>query len=213
MMRERCTKVEARVLIRDQVKIALPVFLFLVGEAMEFLGQRTQRLGEQPQLGDFHRQLAGAGAEERAFGADDVAKVMALEGVERIGPGVVESDVELDAVRHVLDGAESSLAHDAFEHQTSGHRYLLRLRFQLLVGPAVEALLQIAREVTAIEVVGESDAALADCGELGATLFDDLVGVGLGRLRFSHGDQESCTTEGAEDTENGSRARAFEFQF
>jgi hypothetical protein len=49
--------------IGDQVQITLAVFLFLVGEAVEFLGERPQGFREQAQAGDLDRKLARPGLE------------------------------------------------------------------------------------------------------------------------------------------------------
>ena len=65
--------------IGDQVDVALAVSLFLVGQAVEFLRQRAQRFGEQPQVRHTYRQLARLGLEQRAFSAEDVAQVPVLE--------------------------------------------------------------------------------------------------------------------------------------
>ena len=55
----------ARVFVGDQVEITLAVFLFLVGQAVEFFRQRAQRLRQQAQIRDAHRELAGLGFEQR----------------------------------------------------------------------------------------------------------------------------------------------------
>jgi hypothetical protein len=72
---------EARpgVLVGHQVDVALAVFLLLVGHAVELVRQRAQALGQQAHAGDAHRQLAGLGAEQGAFAAEDVAEVEVLE--------------------------------------------------------------------------------------------------------------------------------------
>ena len=57
----------ARFLVGDQVHIALAVLLLLVGQAVELLRQRAQRLGQQAQPGYADRQLAGFGLEQRAL--------------------------------------------------------------------------------------------------------------------------------------------------
>ncbi len=51
------------VFVGDQIQIALAVFLFLIGQAVEFLRQRPQRFGQQLQAGYADRQLAGLGFE------------------------------------------------------------------------------------------------------------------------------------------------------
>ena len=59
------------------------VFLFLVGQTVEFFRERAQRFGEQADFVGLHRQFIGLGAEECADTADDVADIPALE--RRIG--------------------------------------------------------------------------------------------------------------------------------
>ena len=106
----------------DQVDIALPVFLLLIGEAVEFFRQRTQRLRQQTQVGDLDGQLAGPGLEQRSASADDVAQVPMFECVVRFGPGVIVGDVELNAAAHVLNRREARLAHHPLEQHASRHR-------------------------------------------------------------------------------------------
>jgi hypothetical protein len=74
----------ARRRIGDQVDVALAVLLLGVGEAVELLGQRTQRLREQAHRVAPHRKLAGLRLEERAGRAHDVAQVPVLERVQRV---------------------------------------------------------------------------------------------------------------------------------
>jgi hypothetical protein len=59
----------ARGVVGDQVDVALAVLLLLVGHAVELVGQRPQALGQQADRRDLDRQLAGLGAEQRAFGS------------------------------------------------------------------------------------------------------------------------------------------------
>ncbi len=54
---------QARVLVRDQVEIALAVALLLVGQAVELFRQRAQRLGEHHDVLDAYRQFVGLGLE------------------------------------------------------------------------------------------------------------------------------------------------------
>ena len=89
MIFERAHESLARVVIGDQVEVALAVFLFLVGQAVEFFRQRAQRLGQQADRLGLHGQLALVGLEQRAGDADEVAQVPVLERVVRIEPGEV----------------------------------------------------------------------------------------------------------------------------
>ena len=65
----------AHVRIGDQVEVALPVSGLHIFQAMPLLGHREQDLGQEIELLDMDAQLAGARAEQVAFGADDVAQV------------------------------------------------------------------------------------------------------------------------------------------
>jgi hypothetical protein len=88
---------EARLLVGDQVEVAHAVLLFLVGQAVELLRQRAQRLGEQADFRALDGQFAGLGAEQGADAADDVADVPALEGGVGFLADLVAADVKLDA--------------------------------------------------------------------------------------------------------------------
>ena len=110
----------ARLRVGDEVDVALPVALLLVGQAVELLRQRPQRLREQAHAVALDRQLAGLRLEQRARRADDVAEVPVLERVERLGADAVERDVELDAPGHVLQRREARLAHHALQHHAAG---------------------------------------------------------------------------------------------
>ena len=97
-------KAQPRLLVGDQVDITLAVFLLLVGHAVKLVGQRPQAFGQQAQLADPDRQLAGAGLEQDAFGAQDVAQVPALEIVVNGLAQHVAADKELDAAVVVAAG-------------------------------------------------------------------------------------------------------------
>ena len=61
--------------VDDEVDVALAEPGVGVGQAVPLVGQRAQRLGEQLEAVDLHRQLAGAGRHHRAVDADPVAAV------------------------------------------------------------------------------------------------------------------------------------------
>ena len=108
---------------------------------------------------DPHRQLAGLGLEERAFGADDVAEVEVLErGVVLLAEGI-DCDEELDPAGRVLQGREARLAHHALQHQPAGDRHLDRQRLELLVRLVAVLAHQLGGAVARLEVVRERDAA------------------------------------------------------
>ena len=190
----------ARLAVGDQVGIALAVLLLLVGHAVELVRQRAQRLGQQPQRRDLDRQFAGAGAEERAFGAQDVAQVEVLEVVVDLLAQRVLREEQLDRAGGVLQRGEAGLAHDALEHHAAGHRHGDGLGLELLVGELAVLRLQRLGAVLGFEVVGEGRDALglrllADGGEFLAAFGDQLVvvlrgrrlvGAGVGGLGLAH---------------------------
>ena len=178
----------ARLRRRDQVDVTLTILRFLIGEAVELVRQRAQRLGEQTQLLDLDRQFAGAGAEQRAGCGDDVADVPAFEGGHRVGADVVAADEELDLTAAVLHGGECGLAHHALEHHATGHRHGDGLGFERFVIHVLITRLQIACVLLRTEVVRERHAVGANRRQFLATLGDELVvvlrqvvGRGLGR--------------------------------
>ena len=159
----------------DQVDIALPVFLLLVGEAVEFFRQGPQRLRQQAQVGDLDRQLAGPGLEQRAARADDVAQVPVLESVVRVGAQRIGGDVELDAAAHVLQRGKARLAHHPLEQHSPRNCDGYRLLIELLVRFLVVRIMQLAGERIAVKIVRIGVAARAQRIELAAPLGDDLV--------------------------------------
>ncbi|ABA50357.1 Hypothetical protein BURPS1710b_2724 [Burkholderia pseudomallei 1710b] len=174
----------------DQIDVALAIARFLVGEAVELVGQRTQRLREQPQLRALHRQLALVRAKQHAARGDDVAQVPLLERVVRFGADIGGRHEELDLTRTVLHRREARLAHHALEHHPAGDRDVERLRVErFLVGVRVFGL-QTGRVVRRLEVVRIGDALVAQRAQLVAALRDDLVFVrcdsGLRLGRFGH---------------------------
>src|SRR3546814_7206730 len=69
-------------------------------------------------------------------------------------------------------------AHHPLGQQATGERHAPALAFQRLSGPALGVrvgILQVAGVVGATEVVGERDALLAQRGQFGATLGDQVV--------------------------------------
>ena len=169
----------ARLFGHDQVDIALTVTLLHVGQAMKFIWQRTQALGQQAQAVGTHGELAGLGAHQHAFGADDVADVPTLEGFVRLAHRAL-MDEQLDAPGVILQLHEADLALHALEHDASGHLHPPRCRldrFGRLDVLISELGLQIAAKAVDLEVVRKRDALPAQRGQFLATLGDQLVFV------------------------------------
>ena len=191
----------ARLRVHDEVDVAVAVARLHVREPVELVRQRPQRLRQQPDRAHLDRELARLRAEERPLGADDVAQVPVLEVLVGLRAEGVGLHVDLDAPAHVLERGEGRLAHQALQHHPAGHAGARRRGLEVLLGGRAVGGLQVGREVLAREVVGEGVALLAQAGELGAPLRDDLVLV-LGRLGrgillvFGHG-QTPCLRDAA----------------
>ncbi len=72
--------------------------------------QRTQRFGEQGELADTDRDLAGARLEQRPFDPDEIAEVEQREDLVGGGAEVVDLEVELDLPRRIGEVREGRLA-------------------------------------------------------------------------------------------------------
>ncbi len=178
----------AHILVDDQVDVALAVALLGVGQAVELVRQRTQRLGQQASVLHVDVQITLAGARQRALGRDDVAHVPVLDRFERLFRQGLAIDVELDPPAAVLDDDERT----AVEHDAAGDADLDLLAFERLLAGLGVLLLQITRQGIAAEIVGEDDRLLlAQRGELFLALGNQLVlflvdGMLVQRL-FAHG--------------------------
>ena len=78
-----------RILVDDQIKIALAIAPLAVGKTVPFFRQRQQGLGKQGELLDPDRQLARLGAEDVTGDADRIAQVQQLEKMK----GALADDV------------------------------------------------------------------------------------------------------------------------
>ena len=106
--------------IGDEVEIALAVADFDVLQAVPLFGHGEQGLGEELELLRVDAQLAGAGAEEIALDADDVADIEQLEELEIALAHGVLLDVDLQALSVLLQVGEAGLAHVAQRHEAAG---------------------------------------------------------------------------------------------
>jgi len=118
-------RVAARLLVHQQVEVALPVAGLGVGDAVERIGERAADLGEQGQLVDGQRRLAAPCLRRRAFCADQIAEVE-VDLARAIGRAE-----ELDAARAVDEVKEDDLAHVPPGHDPAGQA---ALRLGLLAG-------------------------------------------------------------------------------
>ena len=76
----------AGVVVDDEVDVALAEAGVDVGEAVPLVGQRAQRLGQEPEAVDLDRELALAGRHHGPVDADPVAEVEGVEGVVLLVP-------------------------------------------------------------------------------------------------------------------------------
>ncbi len=176
----------AHLLVHHQVDVALAIALLGVGQAVELVRQRAQRLGQQPHVVHVDVQVTLAGARQGTLGGDDVAQVEVLDRLDLLGRQHLAIDIDLDAPAHVLQHHERP----AVEHDAPGDLDRNGGRFQLLLGLLGVLFLQIACIAVTTEVVGEGIALLAHGGKLFLALGDQLVfflldGVLVQRL-FAH---------------------------
>ncbi len=118
--------------IDDQVQIALAIAGVGVLQAVELLRQRVQRLGQQGDLLGVHAHLAGLGGEHEALHADDVADVVALEGLVGLLAHVVPADVDLNFAVPVQQVGKARLAHHAAGHHAARDGDLALLTFDVV---------------------------------------------------------------------------------
>ena len=107
--------------VHHQVHIALAVAELLVLEAVEFLRQGQQGLGEQGDVLGPDAHLPPLGAENLAVHAHDVSNVKFLELLVNRLVHLVLAGVQLDAAVLVLQITEADLAHAPLAHEAPRH--------------------------------------------------------------------------------------------
>ena len=161
----------ARLFVGNQIQVTLTATGFLIGQTLVLFRQRTQRLGQQTDVGNVHGEFTGIGTEYGPFHADDIAQIPLLEllVVEAFGQ-IVTGDIDLYLAAHVLQGGKRGLAHDAAGHDTTGDLHLGIQRRQLVGTLVTELLMDLAGDMVTAEVVRERIALLTQCRQLGAAL-------------------------------------------
>ena len=96
--------------VHNEVNVALAITNLAVGEAVELLWQRTQRLGEDLQRGHCQGKLAAARTHDSAGCADDVAKVEKTQELPVLLVKVVDAAEELNLAGIVLYHDKRNLA-------------------------------------------------------------------------------------------------------
>ena len=171
-------------LVYDQVHVALPVALLDVGQPVPLVRQRTQRLDQQSQPFDAHRQLSGPGLEQHALGAQHVADVPALESLVDLAERIALQE-ELDLAAAILELREARLAHHPLEQHAARDRDTGRVGFEPLVGPVAVGQVQLLGGRIPPEVVGKGVPLVPQPLELGAPFGDQVVDIRCSVL-FAH---------------------------
>ena len=161
----------AHVFVDDQVDVTLTIALLGVGQAVVLVRQRTQRLGQQADVGHFHVQVALAGAGQGAFGGDDVAQVVVLDRFQGLGRQGLAVDVHLQAPGHVLQHHKGATVED----DTAGDFDRDGGFGQLFLGLVGVLLLQVVAVVITTEIIGEGIALLTHDRKLFLALGNQLV--------------------------------------
>ena len=111
----------ARVVVRDQVDVALAVARVDVGESVPLVRELPLRLGEHGERLDPHRELAALRLHHRAFGADPVAAGdLVAEAAELLAPEVALADEQLPLAGAVAERHEDQLALGPHGHGPAG---------------------------------------------------------------------------------------------
>ena len=115
--------------VHDEVNVALAITNLAVGEAVELLWQRTQRLGEDLQRSHCQGKLATASAHDSAGCADDVAKVEKTQELPVLLVKVVDAAEELNLAGIVLyhDKRDLALVADGADAASHGIDFLASL--------------------------------------------------------------------------------------
>src|SRR4029077_11322823 len=167
-----------RLRIGDQVDVALSRPRLDVLQAVPLLGQRTQRLHQQPELVGGERQLARPRPERTSHHADDVTDVERAIRRERVLAQHVAARVHLEVLAAILDLEKSGLAEIAHGDDASRDAHGRRIGERRVVEPA-EAGVHLTGALVRAEIVRIGGRRLrAQGSELPSPDHDLLVVVG-----------------------------------
>ena len=107
--------------VHDKVDVALTIARLLVGQAVEFLRQRAQRLGQKLVARDGDGKLAALRAHHGAVHADPVTHVEVFHRGEDFLAECVDAAEQLDVARRVAQLEERDLALNALGHDAARH--------------------------------------------------------------------------------------------
>ena len=163
----------ACLLVHDEVEVAPAVARLPVGEPVELLGQRAERLREQPEAVHPQRQLAGPGTKRNPFRPHEIPDVPAAEVRIRAVREVVAPQVELKAPGAVLEVGEARLSHNPPRHHPAGDA--VAAGREGVIFEALALVADVGRGRGGTEVVGVGVARFAKGRELLAAPLDLLV--------------------------------------
>ncbi len=202
----------ARVLVGEQVQLAVAIARARVGQAVVLVGRRAQRLGQQRELYDTQRELPALGDVDAPCHPHDVSDVQAQDAVVGVLPERVHPHDRLDLAGKISNVEKRGLAVASPGDDTPGD----------LVGQVgVCARVQLAGVVRG-EHVGDARAAVPQADrrvgvdpfraqplQLGAAFveFDALVGRCVDGL---HGQSRLCLLilGGHAEDDTGAQAKA-----
>ena len=110
----------ARLGVGDEVQLAAALAGLDVGQPVELVGWRAQRLGQDREVLDAQRELAAARAEGQAVDPDEVAEVEVEQAAHPLLPQDVGAGLELDPARAVVEVEEGHAALAAAGVQAAG---------------------------------------------------------------------------------------------
>ena len=110
----------ARMLVREQIEIALAVTRLDILKSVPFLGQRPQRFPQEFELVHFQRRLAGLGQKTGSFHADEIPEIDQLEHLDHVIADFLRVDVNLDPPGGIAQVHEMAFAHVAMGGDAAG---------------------------------------------------------------------------------------------
>ena len=105
--------------LADQIEVALTVADFDVAQAVPFLGEGAERLGEESQFGNLYRHLPGTGANQRSGRAHQVAQIEVAQPAVGLFAEGIGAKEQLHAAGAVAEVGEGGLAVAAEGQQAS----------------------------------------------------------------------------------------------
>ena len=160
--------------VHNEIHIPLAAPGLHIGEAMEFLRQGQQGLGQQGNGFRLDGDLAALGTKHLALHPHDIADIVLFEGCQRLLPHVIDTDIELNAAGAVLEVGKHRLTHAALAHQAAGQADGLPLHL-------LEAVLNLVAVVGNVKL-GDDKRILPLLPQGGQLVPPDLEQLGQGGL-------------------------------